>query len=145
MESKARVFPPTPKPKQGRTLAKARAININRMAFARGHLENVRGFIMNKKQLRDEVEEEEEPKALGRILEAPLLRTPLAVERKVGNHLRPEAKVGNHLHPDAGRAPLVIKISQLVAFFFKAIALRCKLACFSIHRLANFINKASAG
>ena len=77
------------------------------MAFVRGHLENVRGFIMTKKQLRDEVEEEE-AKALGRILEAPLLRTPLAVVKKVGNHLHPEAKVGNHLHPDAGQAPLAI-------------------------------------
>ena len=116
------------------------------MAFARGHLENVRGFTMNKKQLQEEVEEEAEAKALESKAEAPLLRTPLVVERKVGNHLLLEAKEANtRLLKGAAQARLVIKINRLVAFFFKAIALRCKIACFSIHRLANFINKASAG
>ena len=52
------------KPIKVRPFENAIAISIRNMAFVRGHLENVRGFITNKKQLRDEVDEEE-AKALG--------------------------------------------------------------------------------
>ena len=145
MESEARVF--LVKPTTGKTLAKVCVINTKRMAHAHDHLESVRGYIMNKKQHHDE-DEAAAAKALERAHATPL-QVPLAAE-KVGNHLRPEAlpearEAKMHHLPDAARAPLVIKINRLVAFLFKALALRCKPACFSIPRLANFINKASVG
>ena len=145
MESEARVFPHL-KPIMERKLAKACVINSKRMVHARGHLESVRGYIMNKKQHQDE--DEDEAKARARARATPL-QVPLAAE-KVGNHLRPEAlpearEANIHHLPDAARAPLVIKINRLVAFFFKAVALRCKPVCFSIPHLVNFLNKASVG
>ena len=112
MDSKARDFPPTPKPKQGNH-AKACAINSKSMVLAPGHLENIRGFITNKKQLREK-EDEDEEKAREITPETPLLRTPLAAA-KVGNHFRLEAKKENLL-PDVGRALLVRKINRLVVF-----------------------------
>ena len=141
MESEARVVPHL-KPITERKLAKACVINTKRMVHAHGHLESVRGYTMNKKQHQDE--DEDVAKARARAHATPL-QVLLAAE-KVGNHLRPEAKEANiRLLPDAARAPLVIKINRLVAFFFKAVALRCKPVCFSIPRLVNFINKASVG
>ena len=145
MESEARVF--LVKPTTGRTLAKECVINTKRMAHAHDHLESVRGYIMNKKQHHD-VDEVAAARALEEAHATPLQVHLAAV--KVGNHLRPEAlpearEANIHHLPDVAQVPLVIKISRPVAFFFKAVALRCKPVCFSIPRLVNSINKASVG